>query len=263
MRARVFAIGAALSAAYLVVTVMSWNAGLVPVRPLYEGSGPPRPYRWVDPPPELANGNEKPEPGQGDVEVSKASAGVNTGDFQATFSPAPKGFAPKAGETMVHVTLAPLDPNTVGPPLPGMSYDGNAVRIEAVYKNSGVPAVIPATTCPKNFTSDTNCPYVVMRYVYNAKDIYRRDGDAWVPLNATVAAQALTAYGFTNKTGIFVVMDQGKQRSSSGNFLAFAIGLGAVLLGTGLAAMRARRSGGKVRRRAKDRKRAPPKRGTR
>jgi hypothetical protein len=180
---------------------------------------------------------------------------VNTDDGQAVLIVPPDGIQARAGETSVRVTITPLDPATLGKPPAGMSYDGNAYRIDAVYSKSKQPAVIPIAKCPNSLTQASKCATVVLRFVYaGAKDIYRRDGDSWTPLGATVTHAALQAYGDTNMFGTFVVLgSESKEKASGGgNFLAFALGLGAILIGTAAAAMRAKRS-----RRTKKRKRPP------
>ena len=50
------AVGAALVALYVATVVGTMSFGHH-VRPLFEGIGPPPPYRWVHPPPGFASGN--------------------------------------------------------------------------------------------------------------------------------------------------------------------------------------------------------------
>lgn len=251
MRARQIVWGAALAAVYLAVTLASQHSGLLPIRPLYEGGAPPPDYKWVNPPPELASGNQKPKGGSGDILLvdprtpgKSAIGNITTDDGQAVLIIPAGGIAQKPGETKAHFTITPLDPDKVGAPPAKMSYDGNAYEVKAEYTNSHTPIVIPATSCPTTLTQETACHTIVLRYVYVATDLYRRDGDVWRPMKATVAAAALQAYANTPKLGIFVAIDSGASKrkpSRGGNFLAFGIGLAAILVGTAAASWRARR----------------------
>jgi hypothetical protein len=253
MRARQIVSGAALAAVYVAVTLASQHAGLLPIRPLYEGGAPPPDYRWVNPPSELAAGNKKPLGGSGDILLvdprtpgKSAIGNVTTDDGQAVLIIPAGGIAQKAGETKAHFTITPLDPDKIGAPPPKMSYDGNAYEVKAEYANSHTPIVIPASSCPTTLTQETACHTIVLRYVYVATDLYRRDGDAWTPTKATVAGAALQAYANTPKLGVFVAMDSGAARrkaSRGGNLIAFGIGLAAILVGTAAASWRARRKG--------------------
>jgi len=260
-------LGAFLGLAYIVTTVVSQRAGLLPIRPLYEGGPPPAPYAWVTPPPERAQDNKKASSGQGDVTFdakgeAKAS-NVNTDDGQAVLIIPPGGIAPKAGETKVHITMTPLDPVTVGSPPKNFSYDGNAYRMDAVYPNSGATATIPVAQCPKTLGEVSKCATIVLRFVYDqAADIFRRENDTWVPVHAQVAGAAMQAYGDTNSFGTFVAMDGGskKTKSSGGSFLAFALGLAAILIGTVAARWRAIRKARATRKKKRKVKPQPKKR---
>lgn len=190
--------GGAAVVLYLVAALISFRGGLLPARPLYDGTAPPAPYRWVDPPPELAAGNDTPEPGDGEVPItSKGSDAVSiaTGDRQATLVFAPDAVSPRSGEKEVRVRIEPLDPDTVGRSPKGLEYDGNAYRFEAVYARSKEPAVLTGTPLT-----------VVLRFALGATEIRRRAGDSWVALDALPGGGPLEIAGDTTELGTFVAV---------------------------------------------------------
>src|SRR5207237_6082477 len=86
MKARRLVAGVAIAALYVVVAQLSFPGGLVPTRPLDDGTGPPPKYRWVKPPAELAQGNIAPSSGAGATTIGAKESpaySVNTDDGQA------------------------------------------------------------------------------------------------------------------------------------------------------------------------------------
>ncbi|MGZ4145928.1 MAG: hypothetical protein ACXVPP_12315, partial [Actinomycetota bacterium] len=241
------AAGLALAVAYVLVAQLSFQEGMVPVRPLYDGTGPPPPYRWVNPPPALKSGNTLPSAGRGTMTITAKGSppyNLNTDDTQASVIFPPNGVVPKAGETKVNVTITPLDPATLGAPPPGLDYDGNAYRVTATYASSGTPIQIPKVTC--DLAEANACASVVLRYAFNATGLYLLNGTTWTSVKAQTASAGLQIYGVTNQLGTFVAagpkLPPGQTRtpkSQTGNLIAFIIGLAAILLGTFLARMRA------------------------
>jgi hypothetical protein len=242
------ATGVALAALYVVVASLSFRGGLLPIRPLFDGSGPPPPYRWVKPPPDLAQGNVLPTSAHGTMPITAKGSdayNLNTDDGQASIIFPPNGVQPKAGETKVNVAMEPLDPATLGAPPAGRDYDGNAYRVTATYARSGAPITIPPTTCSLNGVNA--CATIVLRYAFSATELYRRDGNAWTKVPAQTASAALQIYGVTDKFGVFIAVDPHlpggpkKGKSQLGNFIAFAAGIAAILIGTLAARARAKR----------------------
>jgi hypothetical protein len=266
-----FSIAGALAiGVYLLTALVSFKTGLVRVRPLYEGNVAPPPYRWVNPPPDFVAGNKKPAGTSGSVTLRKTGSvgfSVGTPDQQSVVILPDGAFAPKAGQTTVKITIAPLDPATIGAPPAGMHYDGNAYDIRAFYEPSGAPAQPNATTCPAATSGlPTKCITVVLVYPINANTLQRRDGATWVVVPAQPAAQQL--YGDSSRTGVFVAVGPGAvgtvptstvaptftpapRASKKGDFIAIGLGVAAVLVGVVLGRMRATRTRA---RRAKGRK---------
>jgi len=144
-------------------------------RNLYDGVTPLPPYQWVHPPRELARDNRPPEPGRAtrDLDPSGRSPGaVATGDAQCTVILNDGSIAAGPLGTTITVTITQLDPATIGPPPPGMRFDGNACRFDAVYGKGGA---VPRFTRPVT---------VVLRYATGGAQIVRVSsggGAAWQP----------------------------------------------------------------------------------
>ena len=106
------------------------------VLPLYDGFAPPPRYRFVNPPPSLADGNKVPvptrtvvrlEPG-GSVEARAAS------DDDQLVVNLPAGAIPAAApNTMAAMTITPVDPATLAPLPEGASPEGNGFRVDIAY----------------------------------------------------------------------------------------------------------------------------------
>jgi hypothetical protein len=227
--------GAAVAAVYVAAAFVSYRRGLVPVRPLYEGSGPPPPYRWVTPPPDLAKNNAKPAGAEKIVDPAKGGY-VNTADLQANLVVPPNGFVAKPGTTGVKITITPRDPAKIGPPPKGESYDGNAYEFTAAYVPTGEPAPVNARPpCPPATAGTSTCVSVVLRYAFSATQLYRRDGGAWTKLENTIhAGSAFQVYGDTTQLGAFVATQPFATpvRPAGKPWLPFVLGFGALLLGT-------------------------------
>ena len=102
---RTIAAGIAIVAFYAATAWLSGQLSPLARRPLLDGLAPPTPYRWVDPPPELASTNLAPAPGTFRVELGtrgSLTAVLTTTDAQVTLI-LPKGsFAPAEGERAIH-----------------------------------------------------------------------------------------------------------------------------------------------------------------
>jgi len=192
-RALVWGLAAALL--YVAAVAGSHRAGLVPVRPLFDGMMPPPPYRYVNPPIEFIRENQPALAGTGmlrltDTGSEPGSAATNDGQAVVTF--ASNTVAPQAGEDAVLVTLTPLDPARVAPAHLHERADGNAYRIEIVYAGSRAPA-----TLQRAFT-------VVMRYPVHATEIYQAGNPNWEVLPTTYFPTSFVVYAESRRVGTFV-----------------------------------------------------------
>lgn len=246
--------GAVALCAYVAVAV--WSPGS-PSRPLFDVSGPPPSYRWVNPPKEFAAGNIKPEATTHDLALGSSgsdAASIATGDGQAVIVLKEGSFPAKAGERFIVITIDPLEPTTIGPPPSGLRYDGNAYRFLAAYKKSGAEAKLtqPAT--------------VVLSFPIVATKLLRRDGSVWTDLKANPVTVSLQLYGTTTQAGVFVAAGPPLANGSTkpkGKFpAALVISLGAALAAVvaGLfARMRGRGRRSSTTKKANSAKKAPTK----
>jgi hypothetical protein len=183
---------------YLAVAAAEFNSAAVPVRILFDGVAPLRPYRWVHPPEELANGNQAPEAGMGAVSLDATGStptSANTGDGQAIANVAGRAIPGQRGQAFAVVRLTPLDPTRIAPPPPGFRFDGNAYRIEIIYAASGKPVGLrgPLT--------------VALRYATGGTSMVHSSGTGWTALPATKFAGNLNLLVTSTETaGVFAVV---------------------------------------------------------
>jgi hypothetical protein len=140
VRRRALGWGLGIVAIYVAGGIVSGHLSPLARRPLLDGFIPPAPYRWVNPPPELASSNLPPASGATRIRIgpqASAAAFFATGDAQVTLN-VPKGaFRARPGNTSVDMTIEPVDPASVGP-LPGqLSVKGNVYLVGAAYQPSG------------------------------------------------------------------------------------------------------------------------------
>jgi hypothetical protein len=138
-------IGAAVIVLYVVVATATISLAHRHVRPLFEGTGPSAPYRWVKPPAAFAIGNVVPQPSTTDVPLDPSGSkaiGVTTEDGQLVLNLPVGAMAANGADTGVRVALTPLDPATMPPVPSGLVADGNAYRVQLAYQPSGSPAAI-------------------------------------------------------------------------------------------------------------------------
>ena len=125
---------------YLAGAAASGRASILARRPLLDGLAPPTPYRWVNPPPELAAGNRPPASLRLTVELTAEGSRLgafSTTDGQVNLVLSEGAVPPRAGQTGAEVAVDPVDPATLGPVPAGLVGAGNAYRIQASYQPSG------------------------------------------------------------------------------------------------------------------------------
>ena len=132
--------GVGLVVVYLAGAAVSGRASILARRPLLDGLAPPTPYRWVNPPPDLAAGNEPPASTRFTVELTAQGSKLgafSTSDGQINLVLSQGAIPARPGETGVEVAVDPVDPATLGPAPLGLIVAGNAYRIQASYRPSG------------------------------------------------------------------------------------------------------------------------------
>jgi hypothetical protein len=125
---------------YLAGAAVSGDASILTRRPLLDGLAPPTPYRWVNPPPDLAASNKPPASTRLTVDLGLGGSRLgafSTSDGQVNLVLSEGAVPPRAGQTKVEVSIEPVDPATLGPVPAGLVGAGNAYRIRASYRPSG------------------------------------------------------------------------------------------------------------------------------
>jgi hypothetical protein len=147
----------------------------------------------VKPPPDRAGDNKPPGGATGKIDLTSiGSAGSHTtpdGQAQILFDSNSVPVPPR--QTSVSVTIAPLDPDKVGPPPPaGYHYDSNAYKFDGAYEPSGQPLTTMTVT-------------IVLSFATSADHIFHWNGSGWDPLPTTPAGQN-QLFAPANSLGIFV-----------------------------------------------------------
>jgi hypothetical protein len=182
-------LGLAFAAAYVLVAGVSFRGGLLPALPLDDGGAPPAPYQWVKPPPDRVKDNQPPTSVDQTVPLGQPGS-VTTPDTQAQLIIDNNSIPPQPGQTMVRVTINPLDPDKVGPPSPGLHYHSNAYAITALYE-------------PSNQAVPQLSVVVVLSYTTSADRVMRWNGSSWDSLQTTPAG-ANQLFATADKLGTFV-----------------------------------------------------------
>jgi hypothetical protein len=176
-----------------VAVFTSW-LGLLPIRPIFDGVGPPEPYRWITPPPELREGNLQPLTGAAEIPLTptgSAPLSINTDDGQAAVTLPADSIMPKPGESAIRIAITPLDPSDL-PEAPGdLEIEGNGYRIAATYVPSGSSTALtrPAT--------------VILRYPFQSSAMLQLIDGAWRELDTHLAAAALQLFADSDQLGTF------------------------------------------------------------
>jgi hypothetical protein len=183
-RRRAVAAGLAVALAYLALAALSGHLSPLARRPLLDGIGPPVAYRWVDPPPELADANQPPTPGDFTLKLTDRGTRPDvftTDDAQVTLIPVAGTFPPAPGQDSVRLTVTPMDDSGVSPPTEPLEIVGNVIEVRATYEPSGDQIdtfdkpleVILVYPIPPNVHSTSHTL------------ISSPDGTAWVPSDGT------------------------------------------------------------------------------
>jgi hypothetical protein len=137
------AVGLGVAVVYMATAWFSGHLSPLARLPLLDGLIPPAPYRWVDPPADLAPTNVEPVSETSEVELGNrgsVTAILSTDDAQVTVV-LPRGAFPEARRQRgVRVRIEPLAADEVEPPDPPQRILGNAYRLRANYVPSGEPA---------------------------------------------------------------------------------------------------------------------------
>jgi hypothetical protein len=139
-RRSVVAAGAVVVSLYLIGAAVSGRLSPFARGPLLDGLAPVAPYRWVDPPANLADTNKQPTPGRFELSFRVGTIGggaFQTPDAQVIMIVPHDAFAPKAGQDSVVITVKPVAPSGLSSPPASDVLLGNVVQIQAAYQPSG------------------------------------------------------------------------------------------------------------------------------
>ena len=141
--------GLALAVLYAVVAAVTSVVAAGVGRPLFDGFAPPVPYRYVNPPPELAADNEPPQSAETTITLEEGgseAANASTTDAQVIVA-LPTGAIPaNPPDTAVDLRLVPLAPEGLGPLPPDLRAVSNAYQLVLTYQPSGSPVTTVATS---------------------------------------------------------------------------------------------------------------------
>lgn len=207
----VLAIGVAVIAVYVATAWLAGQLSPLARRPLLDGLIPPAPYRWVDPPPELASTNVEPTPVTTVVELGNRgseTAIVSTEDAQVTLV-LPRGAFGIAPQSQgVRLRIEPLPPDAVEPPEPPLRIIGNVYRMRGNYVPSGDAAPFQSVG-----------ERVVLVYPFISTDhwqhavIFSADGESWTAVETNDFRAIQQADGPIEALGYVAVAQTGMRAS--------------------------------------------------
>lgn len=140
MTRRPLAVGLAFGGLYAIVAVATLLLGDRPLLPLFDGLAPPPPYRWVEPPPEVAADNQLPTSAQREAPLGPEGSpflNVTPEDGQAVVVLGAGALLPNPPETGVRVAVTPHDADTLGDLPDGLIAASNAYELVVTYQPSG------------------------------------------------------------------------------------------------------------------------------
>lgn len=238
--------GLVLGLLYLATASLTFKAGVLPVRPFFDGNHG-APYGWVDAPrgvpdPPVAQPVSKVVPLERRGVVNDS---VQTGE--AVLYIPENTVLPSEGETGVRFSIQPLDPNEVGEPPEGRTYNGNAFRVEIKYEPSGEQAKFLAKDECADLTVDDiqTCIQLGLRYPFTMPGIemYKRSGPDWTPVVGDDQVVTTEYYAdLPDPTGVYVITGVGPlpglPDSRTSDYIAIGLGVLAVALGVSVARAR-------------------------
>lgn len=134
------AAGLGVGVLYAASAALSGHLSPLARQPLLDGLAPAVPYRWVEPPPELAATNLEPASGRFEIDLTEngsASNVVTTGDAQVALILSEGAFPTADGQRAVAISVDPLAPSAVQPPRGPTTIVGNVYLLDATYQPSG------------------------------------------------------------------------------------------------------------------------------
>jgi hypothetical protein len=179
LRRRAILSGLLVAAAYVAGALVTGRIDPLAKRPIFDGFAPPPPYRWVSPPPSLANGNQKPDSGTARVRFgakgTSTPVAAATRDLQASLILSGGAFPPMPGQQFVQLRIQPLAPPASGTPLSGLRVAGNVYLFAATYEPGG-PSV---TSLSKEAQLTLVAPTSVDGLIHRHALLFSSDQRSW------------------------------------------------------------------------------------
>jgi hypothetical protein len=178
--------GLAVVVAFGLLAAISGHFSPLARSPLLDGGALLGPYRWVNPPPDLASTNEQPAAGAFSLQITSAGTLPSTfvlSDNQATLSFA-KGAIPVRGDaTEAHIAVEPEDPEPLGALPGGLTAFGNAVHLGVTYTGGASVSGFDAPV-------DVSLVYPVTLTLHAASHeiLWSADGQRWRRLRSKDSA---------------------------------------------------------------------------
>jgi hypothetical protein len=231
-RIRTIAVGAAVVLVYVAGPAVSGRLGPLTRRPLLDGFAPPPAYHWVNPPPDLAAGNQRPASGSFTVKVDpRTGSGANvlsTTDAQVSLALSKGAIPPLQGKSSVRFTIQPSAPVASATMPRGLELVGNAYAIRASW-SAGGPAV-----------TELDAPAQLVLFYPPSSDnlvhrhtvVFSNDGKTWTAVSTTDSAAQQLATANVSELGWFAVAS-----SVSGHPKPFPIGTVLEYVALGLLAL--------------------------
>ncbi|MGZ8593495.1 MAG: hypothetical protein ACXWYC_09355 [Actinomycetota bacterium] len=232
--------GVAVLGAYVAGAALSGHLSPLARRPLLDGLVPPAPYRWVEPPPELAGRNVAPSPESFRVALDDGgseTAVLTTGDAQLTLILPEGAFAAADGQRAVGVRVEPVGASAAGAPPAPTTILGNVYVVRAAYQPSGEPAELGAE-------ARAVLVYPLLTNDHGGHEVLvSPDGAAWTALETNdlpsvqQADAAITSFGHLAVGGSVASPTAAPEGEEDGGSAipAVAIGAGLVVLAIGAA----------------------------
>jgi hypothetical protein len=224
---RPLAVGLGLAGVYVLAAVATLVLSDRPFRPLFDGLAPPLPYRWVNPPREVARDNQKPAAARREAPLGPEGSpfvNVTPDDGQAILLLEDKAVPPHPPDTAVAAAVSPHDALTLGPLPDDMSPQSNAYRVEVTYRPSGGPVTA--------FQGTTSSIALVGAGASDAL-LYSPDGQAWAARPTTPLGSGHGLETPLAGTGYYLVVDiddSGGAQGTSPAMVALVVGIPPLLL---------------------------------
>jgi len=213
--------GLAASVLYLITAAAWLHWGIAPIGLLYDGAVPLPRYQWVQPPPDLAAGNQPARAGTAVLPLTPSGSpptSVATEDGQCTVVFTGSAVAPRSGESSVRVRIIPLDPATVARAPLGLRFDSNAYQIEAAYEPSGAPVTLQRPVS------------VILRSATGATQMAWHSGSGWISLQTISYPQMSVVLADTSHLGTFVILTPATEAYGlPRSWAPYALGLAALV----------------------------------